>query len=101
MKGIGISGNVKSSLSQSVRGGTMLEESMLRTPQAADYLGVSPATLAKWRVLGGGPSYKKLGRVVVYDPDDLRLWLEECSHRSTSQRAQVMAKKRVGGHALG
>ena len=64
----------------------MSEGAMLRTPQAADYLGVSPATLCKWRVFGGGPRYKKLGRAVVYDPADLRLWLEAQSRDSTSQR---------------
>jgi predicted DNA-binding transcriptional regulator AlpA len=50
----------------------MQEEAMLRTEQAAKYLGLSGATLCKWRVFGGGPRYKKLGRAVVYDPADLR-----------------------------
>lgn len=61
---------------------------MLRTPQAAEFLGVSPATLAKWRVFGGGPRYKKLGRVVVYDPTELREWLEARSRRSTSSNVR-------------
>lgn len=63
----------------------MPEGAMLRTPLAAEYLGVSPATLCKWRVFGGGPRYKKLGRVVVYDPADLRQWLQAQSRDSTSQ----------------
>jgi predicted DNA-binding transcriptional regulator AlpA len=57
---------------------------MLRTPQAAEYLGVSAATLCKWRVFGGGPRYKKLGRAVVYDPAELRDWLDARSQVSTS-----------------
>ncbi len=40
---------------------------MIRTREAAEYLGVSPA-LCKWRAFGGRPRYRKLGRVVVYDP---------------------------------
>ena len=66
----------------------MPEGAMLRTQQAADYLGVSAATLCKWRVFGGGPRYKKLGRVVVYDPAELRQWLEERSRDSTSQEGR-------------
>jgi len=58
---------------------------MLRTPQAAEHLGVSTATLCKWRVFGGGPRYKKLGRTVVYDPIDLRDWLDARSRGSTSE----------------
>lgn len=62
----------------------MLGNAMLRTPQAAEYLGVSAATLCKWRVFGGGPRYKKLGRAVVYDPVELRDWLDARSKVSTS-----------------
>lgn len=65
----------------------MLGRSMLRTPQAASYLGVSAATLAKWRVFGGGPRYRKLGRVVVYDPAELEQWVEARSRTSTSPDA--------------
>jgi predicted DNA-binding transcriptional regulator AlpA len=61
---------------------------MLRTPQAAAFLGLSPATLAKWRVYGMGPRYRKLGRAVVYDPADLRVWLNGQARRSTSEGSQ-------------
>ena len=62
----------------------MQEGAMLRTQKAAEFLGVASATLCKWRVFGGGPLYKKLGRVVVYDPSDLRAWLALRSRGSTS-----------------
>lgn len=79
----------------------MSEGAMLRTPQAAEFLGVSPATLCKWRVFGGGPRYKKLGRVVVYDPADLREWLDTRSRRSTSndlvQNASVDSRQAQEG----
>lgn len=65
----------------------MPEIAMLRTPQAAEYLGLAPATLAKWRVVGGGPRDHKLGRTVVYDPVDLRAWLDLNSRRTTSECA--------------
>lgn len=77
----------------------MQEGAMLRTPQAAEYLGVSPATLCKWRVLGGGPQYKKLGRAVVYDPADLRTWLDAQSRASTSSHAGQTERHRANAGA--
>jgi len=46
----------------------------VRTREAALYIGLSPATLAKWRCLGGGPPFAKLGRAVVYELRDLDAW---------------------------
>lgn len=59
----------------------------LRTPGAAAYTGVAESTLEKKRVHGGGPLYMRVGRVVVYDPDDLDGWLEAHKRRSTSDQA--------------
>ena len=47
----------------------------LRAPQAAQYVGLANATLAKFRCLGGGPVFTKLGRTVVYTRADLDEWL--------------------------
>ena len=56
----------------------------LRTPAAAEYTGFAESTLEKLRVSGGGCPYIRVGRVVVYDPDDLDAWLEAHKRRSTS-----------------
>jgi excisionase family DNA binding protein len=56
----------------------------LRTPAAAAYTGLAESTLEKLRVHGGGSPYMRVGRVVVYDPDDLDAWLESHKRRSTS-----------------
>ena len=49
---------------------------MMRAPDAAAYLGLSPSTLAKMRVRGDGPVYAKAGpRVVVYAVEDLDAYL--------------------------
>lgn len=42
--------------------------------EAAAYLGLSPRTLEKYRVCGGGPVFRKLGRRVLYAADDLDNW---------------------------
>ena len=48
---------------------------MVRTREAATYTGLAKSTLEKLRVTGGGCPYMRVGRVVVYDPDDLDAWL--------------------------
>lgn len=60
------------------------EEGALSTPAAAEYLGLSPATLETMRSRGGGPPFVKLGRRVVYQREDLDAWLAERRRTSTS-----------------
>lgn len=57
----------------------------LNTNQAAEKLGISPRTLEKLRVVGGGPVFMKLGRRVLYDPQDLHDWSQARRKMSTSQ----------------
>ena len=47
----------------------------LRVPQAADYLGISKSLLDKFRCYGGGPTFAKIGRTVIYTTTDLDAWL--------------------------
>jgi predicted DNA-binding transcriptional regulator AlpA len=56
----------------------------LRTPAAADYLGLSASALDKKRLAGDGPSFIRLGRTVVYDTRDLDTWL--AARRAMSTR---------------
>lgn len=58
----------------------------LKTREAADYTGLSPSTLAKMRVYGGGPVFIKVESAVLYDTDDLDEWLRAHRRRSTSDR---------------
>ncbi len=48
---------------------------MLTTREAADYLGLAPATLNKWRCLGVGPAFVRLGRAIRYRRDHLDAFL--------------------------
>lgn len=61
-----------------------LDGGALTTPLAAEYLGLSPATLETMRTRGGGPVFAKLGRRVVYERKDLDAWVSERKKRSTS-----------------
>jgi hypothetical protein len=48
---------------------------MLRTRAAAAYCGSSKSTFKKYRLFGGGPIFIRIGRHVVYSPQDLDVWL--------------------------
>ena len=52
--------------------------------EAADFLKLSPRTLEKQRVIGGGPKFRKFGRRVVYAMDDLESWANARSCDTTS-----------------
>jgi excisionase family DNA binding protein len=59
----------------------------LRTPEAAAYTGLAKSTLEKLRVTGDGAPYIRIGRVVLYDPDDLDAWLAAHRRKSTSDES--------------
>lgn len=66
----------------------------LTNDEAAAFLRLSPRTLEKQRVLGGGPRFRKFGARVVYAADDLRTWADSRTYGMTSdpgcpQRASV------------
>jgi hypothetical protein len=46
----------------------------LTNKEAAEFLNLSPCTLNKQRVYGGGPQFHKFGRRVVYALSDLEAW---------------------------
>ncbi len=56
-----------------------------RTPETARYLGISPRTMEKWRITGGGPPYMKVNGLVLYDLQRVDEWLEAHVRRSTSE----------------
>ena len=58
---------------------------VLRTGEAADYVGLKPVTLETLRLKGGGPVYLKLGRSVRYSVADLDEWVFARRRVSTSQ----------------
>ena len=70
------------------------ERSLLSTEEAAKRLGLSPRTLERYRVSGGGPEFVKMGHAVRYTTSKLNEWLEACTRRSTSDNGRAPKKKR-------
>jgi hypothetical protein len=65
-----------------------MTEPALSNDQAARVLGISPSTLSKTRLSGRrGPVFRKVGRRVVYLPQDLKTFLDSCERKSTSVAA--------------
>jgi hypothetical protein len=60
-------------------------EPLLTAKDAARLLSLSTSWLAKSRLRGDGPRYRKVGRAVRYAPSDLREYLKARGRSSTSE----------------
>ncbi len=61
------------------------EDKLLNTKQAAQLLGLAPATLHGYRCEGTGPPYIKMGGAVRYRRSSLENWIDECETMSTGK----------------
>lgn len=58
----------------------------LMTPnETAEVIRLSTATLAKLRVIGGGPRFAKVGSRIFYEERDVDEWIEARKRNSTSE----------------
>jgi len=71
---------------------------VLLSKDAARLVGLSESTLAKLRLNGNGPKYCKLGRRVVYRPEDLEAWLESHTVRDTSDADARFLRSLTAAH---
>jgi hypothetical protein len=69
------------------------DQVMLDVRAAARLIGLSVATLAKMRCLGGGPPFVKAGRRVLYRRGDLLQWLRERRVRNTTEAAHILPRR--------
>ncbi len=73
-------------------------EAVLNETQVKDILGVSLACLRRWRLLGQGPRYRKVGSRVKYRPADVTLWFEKQPTGGDGQRLEKA--RRVPVHSM-
>jgi predicted DNA-binding transcriptional regulator AlpA len=62
------------------------DEVLLTPKEAAKFLKLSESFLAKARMRGDGPRYRKLSRAVRYSMSDLSAWLKACAKTSTAEK---------------
>lgn len=58
----------------------------MRTPEAAECLGLAPRTLENWRQQGKGPRYARVGHVVIYREEDIDAYIRSCLIGSDTER---------------
>jgi len=65
----------------------IIEKRILRTPEAAEYIGLTASTLEKMRLHGDGPGFIRLTKKAVgYDIKTLDNWIDSRKKlRSTSE----------------
>ncbi len=56
---------------------------LLTQDEAAEQLGVQPSTLERWRFVGAGPKFCKVGRLVRYRRSALDEYLDARTRSST------------------
>ena len=86
-----------------------IKSGMLPTREASRFLTMqgyptAAATLSKWRCVGGGPSFRRYGRKIVYGAEDLMTWAENRLSRpmsNTSEQAVPEAKKEQSESIVG
>ena len=70
------------------------KDAVFLTPkQAAGYLRVSKSYLDKLRVYGGGPTFLRFGRKILYRSSELNLWAAERSFKSTSEYQRITVEE--------
>ena len=57
---------------------------LLSRKQAADFLGISPRTMEKWAVVGGGPNFLKIGKKVMFSQQDILTWIDSRKYSHTN-----------------
>jgi predicted DNA-binding transcriptional regulator AlpA len=72
-------------------------ERLLTSNEAAAVFGLRVATLARWRWIGKGPRWIKVGGAVRYDPAELRRWIAAQTRCSTSDPSREWHDTRPDG----
>jgi excisionase family DNA binding protein len=62
---------------------------LLTQTETAELLRLSERTLERWRVIGGGPAYVKLGKRVLYPRAELDKWIVSHLCHNTSEASSL------------
>ena len=70
----------------------MSDHRLLNESEAAEFLSLSPKTLARWRWSGKPPRFLKIGGAVRYDLKDLQDFIRAGRRSSTSDQGMEAAQ---------
>ena len=60
---------------------------LINTADAAQMIGIRPETLRQWRMIGQGPSFLKLGKLVKYRRSTVLLWIDNLEEQTITSRS--------------
>ncbi len=69
-------------------------ETFLNETQVSEMLQVSLACVRRWRLIGEGPEYKKVGPLVRYRPEAISQWVEKLPSGGNGRRYEP--RRRTG-----
>ncbi|MBZ5727519.1 MAG: helix-turn-helix domain-containing protein [Acidobacteriia bacterium] len=62
---------------------------LITEDEVSKRLNVSVASLRRWRLLGRGPLFIKVGSLVRYRPEDLETWLAALPTGGSASRGRI------------
>lgn len=65
---------------------TYTPQPLIPSNDIATQLGITPNQLSKLRMDGTGPAFIKVGRRVMYHPDDVAQWIQDSRRTSTNDK---------------
>jgi len=68
-------------------------ETLLNEYDVARIIGLSVASVRRWRLLRQGPRYLKIGAAVRYKPEDISAWIESRPSGGAPEVGAVNLKK--------
>lgn len=74
-------------MDDSGKGASVEAQDLMSTREVAAHLRVRPQTLKKWRILGTGPRFVKIGFRVFYRSADIKAWIDGRLRTGTSTGA--------------
>jgi hypothetical protein len=74
----------------------VLMEALMNETQVSEMLQVSLACLRRWRLLGEGPEYKKVGPLVRYRPESVADWVNRQPSGGNGQRFEPRRQRMLG-----
>lgn len=70
-------------------------DTFLNETQVSEMLQVSLACLRRWRLMGTGPEYKKIGPLVRYRPESISQWVDKLPSGGNGRRYEPRGKVRI------
>jgi predicted DNA-binding transcriptional regulator AlpA len=65
---------------------------LLKEHEVAELLVLKVATLRKWRKLGTGPIYLKLGGAIRYEQESVKAFLDKCRNKTDEDQKMRRVK---------